>query len=146
MIADDTSVALFGPVILADGANQALPHAASTTTADDRAVIGVCVRLNRSGTLTADVSHIEVCIHGICKVKVNDATVNLNDALSTNSTAGEAKVRAAFVISAAYSETEVQNALQGIRSTFGIALSTVTSGADSIVAAFINIVPNAGAS
>jgi len=146
MVATSTNVLLFGPVILTTGTVQQLPQVDGTTSADDRLVIGVCAKLNRSGTITANVSHVEICIFGICKVKVADTTVNLNDALATTTVAGKAKVRAAFVISSSYSEAEVTNALQGIRSTFGIALSTVSSGADSIIAAFINIIPNGGAS
>src|SRR5262245_31768005 len=94
MIADDTSVALWGPVVLADGSVTDLPHAASTTNGGDALVFGVCVRLPRSGLITADVSPVEVCIFGICKLKVNDANVSLNDPLETNSTAGEARIQA----------------------------------------------------
>jgi hypothetical protein len=146
MIADDTGVKLWGPVVLADGAVQAMPHAASTTTASDKNVIGVCVRMPRDGNATvADTSVIEVCLHGICKVKVNDANVSLNDSLVTHTTAGEAAVKAAFTISAAYAEAEIEAALNGVRAVFAIALSTVSSGADSIIACFVNITPYPGA-
>lgn len=145
MIAADTSIALWGPVVLSGGSITDLPKAASTTTASNKNVIGVCVKLPRSGTITANTSIVEVLIWGIAKVKVEDATVNLNDALVTTTTAGKAKVQAAFTISATPTETEIQNALNGVRACFAIALSTVTSGADSIIAAFVNIVPYAGA-
>lgn len=145
LIAADTSIALWGPVVLASGSITALPRAASTTTADDRNVIGVCVRLPRDGTIVAGTSMIEVCVAGVCKVKVADANVNLNDALATTTTAGIAKVRGAFTISGVFSASEVKAALNGIRSTFAVALSTVSSGANSIIAAYVNVVPNGGA-
>ncbi len=94
MVSDDTSIALWGPVVLADGAIDRMPRVASTASAGNAAVFGVCVKLTRSGTLVADSTHVEVCIHGICKVKVNDADVALNDPLQTHSTAGEAAIQA----------------------------------------------------
>jgi hypothetical protein len=141
MIADDTSIALYGPVVLADGSVTELPHAASTTTAGDANVIGVCVRLPRNGTITADTSHVEVCIYGITKLKVNDANVSLNDALETNSTAGEARVQAGVEISTVYDKADEVAAFNNIRKCFARALTTVSSGADSYIAAFVNIQP-----
>lgn len=147
MIANDTNIKLFGPVILANGTITDLPNAASTTTAGDAAVFGVCVRLGRddpgNGTkLVANTTRIEVCIYGICKLRVNDANVALNDPLETNSTVGEARIQPDPTVDATSAATvaaDVVIVANNIRKCFAIALSTVTSGADSIIAAFVNI-------
>jgi hypothetical protein len=145
MIADDVNVKLWGPVVLADGAADRMPRAASTTTASDKKVIGVCVRMPRDGLATvADKSAIEVCIYGIAKVKVNDSTVNLGDSLVTHTTAGEAAVRAEFAISATPTQAEIKAALSGVAAVFAKAWST-GAAADDIVACFINISPYPGA-
>lgn len=144
MIADDTSVALWGPVILVDSPVSNLTHlpqAGSTTSAGDVLVFGVCVRLPRNGTLVADTTVIEVCIYGRCKVKVNDADVDLNDPLETHTTAGEAAVQPSTEISTTYDKADEVEAFNNIRASFAIALTEVESGADSIICAFVNIVP-----
>ncbi|WP_415283897.1 hypothetical protein [Candidatus Nitrososphaera sp. FF02] len=141
MIADDTSIGLFGPVILADATVTDLPHAASTTSAGSLLAIGVCVSLPRSGTLTADKSIVEVCVYGRCKIKVGTADVALNDPLETSGTAGEAQVQPSTEISTTYDKADEVEAFNNIRASFAIALTTVSSGADSIVCGFVNIVP-----
>lgn len=142
MIAADTSIALFGPVVLADASVADLPHAASTTSAGNANVIGVCTRLPRSGTITADVSDVEVTVRGRCKVKVADATVNLNDALETSVTAGIARVQPAVAVRSdtlANLKADVVTGLINARRAFATALTTVSSGANSIICADVGI-------
>jgi hypothetical protein len=144
MVAHDTSIALFGPVVLSSGSITDLPKCASTTTAGDKLVIGVCTRLPRSGSITADTSVVEVCVSGRCKVKVADSSVSLNDPLETNSTAGVAQVQVDPVLdkttnTVAALADDVVIALNNIRKCFGIALTTVSSGANSIVLAHVGI-------
>lgn len=142
MIADDTSVALYGPVVLADGSITDLPHAASTTTGGNTAVYGVCTRLPRSGTLTADISDVEVTVRGRCKLKVSDTDVALNDALETGTVAGVARKQAALAVRSdtlANLKADVVTGLKNVRAAFAIALTTVTSGANSIICADVGI-------
>src|SRR5437870_7627107 len=142
MIAADTSIAIWGPVVLASGAVNALPKAASTTNAGDALVFGVCVALPRSGTITANTSVIEVCVLGFCKVKSVSANHSLNDPLETSATAGRAQLQAQIVIdgsSLANLDTTTKNALNEFRKCFGVALTTVASGANSILLAKIGI-------
>ncbi len=136
MIADDVNIALWGPVVLADASITDLPHAASTTTAGDRHVFGVCVALPANGVIVADSDFVQICIQGFCKVKVNDANVALGDPLETNSTVGEARIQpdpTVDVASSAALGADVVIVANNIRKCFAIALTTVTSGADSIV-------------
>lgn len=144
LIAADTSIAVNGPVVLAAGADdtEALPKAASTTTAGDAKVFGVCVRLPKNGTITANTSPVEVCIHGLCKVLVADANVALNDPLETTTTAAKARVQPDPTVDATSLATlaaDVVIVANNVRKCFGIALSAVSSGANSIVLAFVNI-------
>lgn len=144
MVADDVNIDLFGPVVLAQGSVTDLPHAASTTTAGDKLVIGVCTRLPRSGSITADTSVVEVCVYGRCKVKVADSSVSLNDPLETTTTAGVARVQADPVLdvgtgTVAALGADVAIALNNIRKCFAIALTTVSSGANSIVLAHVGV-------
>lgn len=141
MIAKSTGVALYGPVVLSDESVTALPTCDSTTSAGDAKVIGVCVALPTNGTITAGTSFVQVCIHGRCKVKVNDADVALNDPLETFTTAGEAQIQPSTEISTTYDKADEVEALNNIRASFAIALTSVSSGANSYVACFVNIVP-----
>ena len=142
MIAADTSIALWGPVVLNSGTATALPKAASTTSAGDALVIGVCTTMPESGTITANTSVIEVTYFGLCKVKSVSANHSLNDPLETSTTAGQAQLQAQIVIdgtSSATLDTTCTNAFNAIRKCFGIALSTVSSGANSILLAKVGI-------
>lgn len=120
-VANSTGIKLYGPVILVDPVGeQALPKVDSTTTAGNQAVIGVCVALPQDEILVAGESIVQVCVAGITKCKVNDATVAVGAALVTHTDAGEAAVRAAFVVGTTYTEANLVAALDGIRSCFAI--------------------------
>ena len=141
-VAHDASIAVYGPVVLSTGSITALTEVASTTTASDKKVIGVCVWLPENGTITVDKSVVGVVIFGLTKVKNVTATVNLGDVIECSATAGQAQVQAALVTrndTTAHLQADVVTGLNNIRAAFGIALSTVSSGAGSIHAVFVNI-------
>lgn len=140
-VAHDTSIALWGPVVLSTGSQTKLAEVASTTTAGDVNVIGVCVMLPGSGTIIADTSFVTICVFGICKLKVADATVNLNAALDCSTTAAVARVQPLLVTrndTTTHLQADVVTGLNNIRAAFAIALST-SSNANSIIAAFVHI-------
>ena len=146
MVADDANITLWGPVVLGTGTVADLPRAASTTITGDAAVIGVCVAFPQDGLIIADVSVIQVCTHGRSKVKVNNASVALNDPLETFTTAGEAAVQADPTVDITDATTvgaDLVIIANNIRSCFAIALST-SANANSIVACYVNINPCRG--
>lgn len=143
MIANGATIALWGPVILVAGASATkdIPKVDATTSGGSALVFGVCVAMPANGTISAGTSVVQICVFGLCKVKVLTATVALNDALETSTTAGQARVQTDPLLddasSAALAPT-VATALINIRRAFAIALST-TSNASSIVLCFVNI-------
>lgn len=143
LIANDTDLTLWAPVILIAGASATkdLPKVDVTTAGGSALVFGVLVALPASGTIVAGVSVVQICVAGLCKIKVVTATVALNDALETSTTAGQARVQADVTVDATSLATlaaDVVIVANNVRKAFAIALSS-TSNASSIILCYVSV-------
>jgi hypothetical protein len=145
-VANDANIALFGPVILIAGASATkdLPKVGSTTTPGDPLVCGVCVGLPDDKIVAAGKLVIVLEI-GLTKLTVKSADVALNAPLETANEAGKAQVQAAIEIASTFDNTQIVAGLNNIRKAFALAYSAVTSGANSVILAYVNITTCQGA-
>jgi hypothetical protein len=135
--ADGTNTPLWAPVILATKTTgDYLPEVATTSTLSDPTVIGVTVgpiadSANSYCNIAAG-EMIEVCTHGICKLKVDGTDpIALGDALCTHAAAGYAQLLAVNAATT-YLKATFDTLFKYIGAAFAKALEASSADADII--------------
>jgi hypothetical protein len=135
--ADAANTPLWAPVILATKTSgDYLPEVATTGTASDPTVIGVAVgpladSANSYCNTTAG-EMVEVCTHGICKLKVDGTdAIALGDALCTHGAAGYAQLLACDAPTT-YLKATMNTMMKYIGAAFAKALEASSADGDII--------------
>ncbi len=119
-ISSSSNLPRWAPVVLAAaGTNETLPRVTTTTTSNNKSVIGVSVGPNRSSGYCADNAgdSVQVVTFGAtkCKVLGSSSTIAIGTVLETSATAGNA-----------------QAATSGDKNGFAVALYAGTNDGDII--------------
>jgi hypothetical protein len=134
-VASSANIIMFGVVVqTAKGTGEDLPRVGMTTTANDVAY-GIAVNpLAAAGIAAVSIGDtLEVCIWGLCKLKVNGNSDNieLNDGLVTSTTAGIA-VLAAIDVGGTPDQASINAAIQQLANIFAKACEASAADNDFI--------------